>query len=100
MTIDDEREERVAARVSQLARSFPALRGAPGVDPWDAVALNLWTCKGVSHGEKLSAQLILTVWNQYEAWECGKFEVMEALQVWDDRHRSAFIEWAKEPWWA
>jgi hypothetical protein len=86
--------------IESLAETFPSLRGAPGVSPWDALALNLWACRGASHGEKVTAQFILTVWNQHEAWECGRFDVMEALQVFDLNHRAAFLAWAQEPWWA
>ena len=96
----DEREERMALRMEALAASFPSLRGAPGADPWNACALNLWACQGVSHGERCAARFVLTVWNQHEAWECGHFEIMEALQVWDAGHTAAFVAWARAPWWA
>lgn len=95
----DEYEERAAAKVAALAALFPALTGAPGVSPWDALALNLWACRGASHGEQLAARFVLTVWNQHEAWECGRFDVMEALSVWDDKNRAAFLTWARQPWW-
>ena len=37
---DDERNE----RMTELARSFPCLRNAPGVCPWEPTELNRWAC--------------------------------------------------------
>ena len=30
----------------------------------------------------------------------GRFDVVEAMAVWDADHRTAFLEWTKNPWWA
>jgi hypothetical protein len=38
-------------------------------------------------------------WDPSTEWEAGRFDVMEALRVWDLKHRAAFLEWAKDPWW-
>ena len=42
---------------------------------------------------------MLAVWNPDVEWQCGRFDLMEALCCWDDRHRAAFLMWAAEPWW-
>lgn len=88
-------------RMEVLALSFPSLRYAPGVAPWDAELFADWAAGPVpSHGMLCAAQFVLRVWNHYEEWPCGKFDVMDALGCWDYEHHAAFLEWAKAPWWA
>jgi hypothetical protein len=41
----------------------------------------------------------LSVWDPQQAWELERFDVMEALRVWDEDHREAFLAWASNPWW-
>lgn len=86
-------------RMTELARSFPSLRHAPGVDPFDVEPLDCWAAGKASHGEALAARFVLAVWSPEEAWEAGRFDVMEALRVWDLPHREAFLKWASDPWW-
>ncbi len=93
-------DEAVRARQTEFALTFPSLHGAPGVSPWDAIELNRWAVSGVSHGEQLTAQFVLAVWDRYTDWEAGRFDAMEALAVWDLAHRQAFLEWASNPWWS
>lgn len=40
-----------------------------------------------------------TIATHAHAYRVGKFDVFEALGVWDDEHRAAFLEWAKDPIW-
>ena len=87
------------AKMASFARTFPSMAKA-GTDPWDAYALDRRMAESpVSHGELLTAQFLLAVWDPATAWRCGRFELMEALRVWDDRHRAAFLAWANAPWW-
>ena len=95
-----EREERMRRRLENLASSFPALRGKPGVVPWNSDALDTWAARGASHGERLCAQFVLSVWNHQERWHAGPFEVVTAFMVLDEENRAAFLAWAREPWWA
>lgn len=89
------------ARIRLLCQTFPGLWSAPGVRPWDALALDEWAASGnPSHGERCAAQFALAVWNPDEPWRSGKFDVMEALHVWDLHHHRAFLDWAADPWWA
>lgn len=84
-----------------LVQTLPALRGAPGVEPWDALAIDAWASTGIpSHGERCAARFILAVWNPDIPWSAGPFDVMEALSVWDPQHHRAFLQWAVDPWWA
>jgi hypothetical protein len=87
-------------KMSNFAMSFPSLRGAPGVKLWDAKTLDRWAKAGPSHGERVTARFVLAVWNSDTDWECGKFDLMEALSVWDAKHHTAFLAWVREPWWA
>lgn len=89
------------ARIQNPAHKFPSLRGAPGVtEGWSAVTLDDWAATVASSGEKHSARFVLGVWNQYEDWRCGRFDVMEAIATWDNNHRQPFLSWAEQPWFA
>lgn len=88
------------AKMAAFARTFLSTAHAPGVFLWDANTLDRWAAETpVSHGELLTAQFLLAVWDAATPWRCGRFELMEAMRVWDDRHRAAFLAWAKAPWW-
>ena len=86
-------------KMSELARSFPCLRNAPGIDPWDAQVLDRWAAGSVSHGEQVTARFLLAVWDASAEWQSGRFDLMEALHVWEPSHRLPFLEWADDPWW-
>ena len=87
-------------KMSLLTRTFPSVAMAAGVEPWAANLLDQWAAETpVSHGELLTARFLLAVWDPAMLWRCGPFELMEALRVWDDRHRAAFLTWARDPWW-
>ncbi len=77
-----------------LARTTPIRQGL-----WDPNDLDAWAVKA-SAGEKHAARFVLTVWNQYEDWQCGKFNVFDAVVSWDDMHREAFLVWVRDPWFA
>ena len=85
-------------RMTNLARTFPSLQGAPGVRPWNPEELDRWAASVAAHGERVTASFILAVWNRSE-WPSGPFDVMVALRVWDLPHREAFLAWASDPWW-
>jgi hypothetical protein len=90
-----------AEPIERLALSFPTLRGAGGVSPWNPRELDGWACGPVpGHGAKHAARFVLAVWNNDAEWQCGKFDVVEALPVWDDSHRAVFLAWCAQPWWA
>lgn len=97
--------ENAIARMTRLARTFPCMRRKSGVMEdltwWNAETVDAWAASGgASHGERITAQFLLAVWNPDGDWESGKFDLMEALPLWDDGHREAFLTWAKAPWWA
>ncbi len=43
--------DEVRERMTELAPSFPCLRKARGVDPFETEELNRWAASGVSHRE-------------------------------------------------
>jgi hypothetical protein len=87
-------------RMEILAQSFPTLRGVPGTQPWDPERFETWAAgPAPSHGAFCAARFILAVYNSTDEWQCGTFDLMEALACWDDQHRAAFLEWVREPWW-
>lgn len=112
-------------KMTQLARLFPTLDTADGIEPFGPHKLDAWACSGApSSGGLHAARFILSLWSGrcalykrtkalkedgeicgylYRAetpWRCGPFELFDALNVWDVHHRSAFLSWAREPWWS
>jgi hypothetical protein len=100
-------------RMAELARSFPELHKAP-IDPFVPEELDRWACSGApGHGGSCAARFVLSVWSggtgaldvgkkrgdRVWAWKARRFDLHEALGVWDHAHRSAFIAWARAPWW-
>jgi hypothetical protein len=108
-----------------LARRFPSLAdGAPGIEPWDALAVLRWAVLGgQSHGEVLAAKFMLGVWNNTD-WQrlanadpellaeyrrlvenpkaqivFSRFSVFEAMEVWDNAHREAMLYWLSAPFY-
>ena len=84
------------AQIIELAQTFTSIASHAAVAEWDAKALDQWASVA-SHGERLAVQFVLSVWNQWEKWECGRFDVIEAYGVWDAPHWAAFQQWVKEP---
>ncbi len=87
-------------RMAALALTFPTLDLADGVSPWDAVRFSRWVRSGApGHGARCAGKFLLSVWNPYTRWRCGRFDIHEALGVWDPEHLAAFLAWARAPWW-
>ncbi len=93
---DEERRE----TMTELAETFPCLRGAPGIAPFVPEELDRWAVGPASHGERVTARFVLAIWDDATAWEAGPFDVMEALRTWPPSHREPFLKWALDPWWA
>ncbi|MBX9579619.1 MAG: hypothetical protein K2X87_04860 [Gemmataceae bacterium] len=91
------------ARIQALARSFPSLKDAPGVDPWDPDALDLWAAGRDGDAEwagRLAAEFVLKV------WDCAgldrvspRFDAVFGWYVWGPADRAAFRAWADAPFW-
>jgi hypothetical protein len=88
-------------RIQQLALTFPALRRAAGVQPWQPHQLDVWACGPLpGEGALHAARFVLALWDNAGAWCCGRFDAIEALAAWDGPHRGAFLTWVARPWWA
>ena len=87
------------AAIIELANSFPSLR-AMRLEPqvWDPEILDRRAAV-MSSGERHSIQFLLHVWNPMAKRECGTFDAIDAVKVWDKEHRQAFTAWALHPWW-
>lgn len=83
-------------RFFALAESFQLDK--PGASPWDADLLDA-SYAGASHGEKVTIAFLLNVWNPGHEWKCGKFDLIDAISVWDRGKREAFLSWAADPFW-
>jgi hypothetical protein len=76
-------EEKTRQKMTALAQTFPTIAKASGVEPWNAVELETWGSGPRSHGERVTTQLLLAVWDPSTEWKCGRFDLMDALRVWD-----------------
>jgi hypothetical protein len=100
------------SKMDALARGFPSLRLAKGVDPWDPVEFLRWFCESGApgHGAHHAVHFVLGVWNSDANWrtvanehgikytdKLRPFDVFDALSTWDDDHRRAFAAWVNNP---
>ena len=89
----ERRELPVADRLPSLARRFPCLKGAAGLEPFDPASFHAWAkSKGPGSGEYHAAILLLNLFGD-GAWE--KFDVLTAARVWGDADRQMFINWMR-----
>lgn len=89
------------ARLRAMCSSFPALEGAPGIEPWEPDVLDEWAAgpDGES-GARHAAAFVLELWDSRARWRVGVFEFVVAMRQWDEQNRQAFLAWAKTPWWS
>lgn len=99
--------------MEQLALSFPSLTRASGVQPWNADALLRWLCgPAPSSGMAHAARFLLGVWNPTTDWvreaesqgiagsaAAKRFDLLDAMGVWDEAHCAAFTAWVAAPFW-
>lgn len=100
-------------QMSRLAASFPRLNGAPGSRPWNQDLFLKWLCStGLSHGELLAARFVLGVWNASTDWaelareeghpfpeNAARFDLHEAMGIWDRTYVNAMLQWIELPFW-
>lgn len=87
-----------AAIISILARQFPALKKAPGLDPWDPAILDEWAASDrQSTGTRAVVRFLLAVWNgSPDFWKCGPFLIRD-LESLDDENLEVWKTWAARP---
>jgi hypothetical protein len=96
--------------MSRLAQSFPSLRRAAGIDPWNPRTFVSWVCsQTLSPAGEHAARFVLEVWGPTADWRRvmerlgigserrGLFDLVEALRRWDEVHQAAFATWAAMP---
>ena len=80
-------------RLPSLARRFPCLTGARGIDPWSPDELHRWVesqeegCAGRYAG--------LFVLNLLGDGPWDRFDAVRAVPVWDDDERRTFANWVR-----
>ena len=78
-----------------LGVKFPALVDAPGVAPWNPNQLDIWAAESEADANAVhAARFLLNLWMPAREWQCGRFDMNEAIQKWDRVHRRAFLDWA------
>ena len=93
--IDQQMEKQSELGFMGYAIRFPSLNDARGIMPWDPNQLDIWAAEFGREQQAIhAARYILERWNSGFAWECGKFEPKEALEVWDKSHRRVFLDLA------
>jgi hypothetical protein len=107
------------AAMTTLARSFPTLRAARGIDPFDVETFVRWmaTSGEPGSGAVYAGRFVLSVWNSSADWRevardllpkedpgflaerFGRFDLFEAAAVWDHDHRLACMIWLEAPFY-
>lgn len=99
VTRGDEIMKRNPAEImTALARQFPVLKKAPGIDPWEPALLDEWAASDrQSTGAKVVTRFLLTVWNDStNYWKSGPFQLRDLGQL-DDENLEAWKAWAARP---
>jgi hypothetical protein len=92
-------EFRTDSSCAYLALGFPSLRRAPGIEPWDAEALDRWAARpDRDPAARAAAQLVLGLVDSGRDWTCGRFDLREALAVWDCDHGCPFLSFLQHCW--
>ena len=94
----------MCVRMEQLARSFPCLKDCPAITPWNGEKLQTWVEEQAQTLELpyevvSTVSFLLYLWDPARAWRCTPFNVVDALFLWNQEHRDAFMKWAQDPWW-
>ena len=80
-------------RLASLARRFPCLENAAGLDPWDGSSLLDWIGnRGQDDPAYHAGHLLLNLAN-HEG--CPPFDVMQAAKIWGEQDRQTFIDWLR-----
>jgi hypothetical protein len=80
-----------------LAESFPSLREAMNGRPFDPQWMEAHVEESADAGSRASAKFVLDVWNAHQPTRQARFDLIEAMRVWDNDHRNAFDEWVNGP---
>jgi hypothetical protein len=80
-------------RLPSLARRFPCLDGAAGLDPWDPRALHAWIReRGEGSAAWHAGLLLLNLWGRRD-WP--RFDALAAARVWEEGDKQMFVDWMR-----
>ncbi len=83
--------------MSEIAQTFPSLRQADGVSPWNAWQLHDWAKQTARDPmARHAVEFLLMLWHPARF---SGFSLFHALPEWDEEHRRAFSTWAGRPYW-
>jgi hypothetical protein len=78
-------------RLASLARRFPCLEHARGIDPFDPNELHAWAvAQGSESAAFHAAALLCNLWGD-GPWE--RFDVLNATRVFSDQEKQMFVNW-------
>ncbi len=90
-------EQRNETEFEKIAMAFPGLRDAAGVSPWNPNQLDIWAAEEAGEPAAIAAaQFLLSLWNRSCQWQCGAFDLHQALEAWDSPHRLCFLDWINQ----
>lgn len=83
---------------TRLAKTFPVLQEAEGIDPWDPAGFRRWLFEGQTlYGEVATTYAGLYVLHRWSGGRdephstLGEFNLVRALEAWDHEQRGAFL---------
>ena len=81
-----------------LAHQFPALKDAPGLDPWIPSTFDEWAASDLrGSGVRAVARFLFAVWNGDEkTWKVGGFRLHDLANM-DDENLEVWKTWAARP---
>jgi hypothetical protein len=83
----------LSERLPSLIRRFPCLKGAKGIDPWDAEAFYSWVAvQGANSPAFHAGHLAL---NLQGAGPWQPFDAIAAAQAWGEKDREVFVNWMR-----
>lgn len=95
------RQSKQQKQIVALIKKFPGFAGivpAHILADFDASAFDQWASSTpISKGELIIARFVLGVWDSYVEWQCGKFDLFEAVGIFDSGNRQVLYEWVKDP---
>ncbi len=97
-------------QMTALCLSFPVLRGAWGIKPWDQYDFARWaTNLDGDSAEEQAAAFVLSVWNgsqpadggwwNEDPYKVGRFDIVRASKLWDRQQMDAFLDWCEKPFY-
>ena len=81
------------ARLPSLARRFPCLKGAPGLDPFSIETFYRWVDTRPEQSAARHAGYLILSLSGKGPWP--RFDAVAAIPVFDEENRLVFANWAR-----